>query len=337
MLAYATWAIGFTFLHIYILYDVGAVPLSLAIWDGLIGNAFLFLATYLMIFIMRYYQPGRFQRFFWSVGLALACISATRWVMIAITDQDAYLNLLDNTLLIRGIFTWELISIIALITWLISNLREQQELLRRKSDLEQLAKEAELNSLRQQLQPHFLFNSLNSISALAGSQPHEARQMIQQLSDFLRGIVKRDNQQLITLDEELNHLRLYLEIEKVRFGHRLNVELDFSKDLLSAKIPGMVLQPIVENAIKFGLYETTGTITIRLSVKKAGQHIMLRVENPFDPETAPPSGTGFGLSAVKRRLFLLFSRADLLSTQPIDKTYITEVTIPQANDPNNTD
>ncbi len=99
--------------------------------------------------------------------------------------------------------------------------QEYKELANRKTETEQLSKEAELFKLRRQFQPHFLFNSLNSISALIGSDPEKARHMIYQLSDFLRGTLKKDEQQWIALEEEIQYLQLYLEIEKVRFGHRL--------------------------------------------------------------------------------------------------------------------
>ena len=101
------------------------------------------------------------------------------------------------------------------------NWQEQSEQEVRKQDAEKLTKEAELFKLRQQLQPHFLFNSLNSINALIGSRPQEARKMVQQLSDFLRGTIRKEEHQWVTLKEELQYLQLYLDIEKVRFGHRL--------------------------------------------------------------------------------------------------------------------
>ncbi len=99
--------------------------------------------------------------------------------------------------------------------------QEQQKNEQRKTDAEKLAKEAELFKLRQQLQPHFLFNSLNSINALIGSRPEEARKMVQQLSDFLRGTIKKEETQWVNLQEEIQYLQLYLDIEKVRFGNRL--------------------------------------------------------------------------------------------------------------------
>jgi LytS/YehU family sensor histidine kinase len=207
---------------------------------------------------------------------------------------------------------------------------EQQEMEARKTEAERLTKEAELFKLRQQLQPHFLFNSLNSISALTGSQPEKARHMIQQLSDFLRGTLRRDDQQWSTLKEELEYLQLYLDIEKVRFGYRLQTTINCEEASLQMKLPSLLLQPIVENAIKFGLYDTVGEVMISISAVKKNDLLEVRVENPFDAETAQPlRGTGFGLASIKRRLFLLFARQDLLETTSENDIFITTITIPQ--------
>jgi two-component system LytT family sensor kinase len=187
-----------------------------------------------------------------------------------------------------------------------------------------------LSKLRQQLQPHFLFNSLNSISALVGTKPEEARKMIQELSDFLRGTIKKDDQQYVKLEEELKHLHLYLAIEKVRFGHRLKTEIKQEEQTNKMLLPPLLLQPLVENAIKFGLYDTIGEITIRLEAKVIDNHLCIRIENPFDPETSQPQpGTGFGLNSVQRRLYLLYGRNDLLSTQQNSTIFLTDLKIPQ--------
>src|SRR4029077_2679 len=142
------------------------------------------------------------------------------------------------------------------------NQEEQKQMYAHKTEAEQLAREAELYKLRQQLQPHFLFNRLNSISALTGTQPEKARHMINQLSEFLRGTLKKDEKQWNTLDEEMQYLQLYLDIEKVRFGYRLQTEILCDEDARTLKLPAMLLQPVVENAIKFGLYDTTGEVKI---------------------------------------------------------------------------
>ena len=209
--------------------------------------------------------------------------------------------------------------------------KDQQRTIEQQKEIQQLAKDAELFKLRQQLQPHFLFNSLNSISALTATQPENARHMIQQLSDFLRGTIKKDDQHKNSLAEELQYLELYLDIEKVRFGHRLKTEINVAENIQQMELPSLILQPVVENAIKFGLYDTIGEVTISIAAKKEDETLVVTVQNPFDAETAQPlQGTGFGLASIKRRLFLLFARQDLLQTKTENDHFITTIIIPQA-------
>ncbi|MGZ5285532.1 MAG: sensor histidine kinase [Flavisolibacter sp.] len=218
----------------------------------------------------------------------------------------------------------------ALISVLWYTLQEQSASERRKTEAEKLSRDAELFKLRQQLQPHFLFNSLNSINALIQSRPEQARKMVQQLSDFLRGTLKKDEQQWTSFQDELQHLELYLEIEKVRFGHRLTTTIQYEPGIELLKLPALLLQPVVENAIKFGLYDTTGEITIRIEGRQEDGQLVISVSNPFDPETSSPKkGTGFGLNSVQRRLYLLFARNDLLATVTVSNIFITTIKIPQ--------
>jgi LytS/YehU family sensor histidine kinase len=214
------------------------------------------------------------------------------------------------------------------ISWYSFQDRKENE--ERRSTAEKLARDAELFKLRQQLQPHFLFNSLNSISALIGTRPEEARHMIQQLSDFLRGTIKKEETQLVTLNEELQHLQLYLDIEKVRFGHRLITNIINETETNECKIPSLLLQPIVENAIKFGLYDTIEIVSINIEIKKLNGQLIISVQNPFDPETSSTQkGAGFGLNSVQRRLYLLFARNDLVTTTVQENIFTTIIKIPQ--------
>ncbi|HTA26166.1 MAG TPA: histidine kinase, partial [Bacteroidia bacterium] len=207
---------------------------------------------------------------------------------------------------------------------------EQQQNEKRKAEAEKLTREAELFKLRKQLHPHFLFNSLNSISSLTIARPEEARLMVQQLADFLRGTLKNEEELQVTLEEELRLLQLYLDIEKVRFGHRLDTLIEKDEICLSAKIPQLLLQPIVENAIKFGLYDTTEKVLIKITAKKNDHLLTISVQNPFDPTTSSSQkGTGFGLTSISRRLYLLFGRNDLLETKAEGNIFITTVKIPQ--------
>lgn len=209
----------------------------------------------------------------------------------------------------------------------------QEELVfnkRRKDESEKMVRDAELYNLRQQLQPHFLFNSLNSIIALIGSKPTEARNMTFQLSDFLRGTMRKDEKQFTTVEEEINHLSLYLDIEKVRFGHRLSTEFEYEEDVLSGKIPVMILQPLVENAIKFGLYNVTDQVTIKTKILLENNLLSIEISNPFEQDQPEQKkGTGFGLTSIQRRLYLLFGRTDLLQTSVDGNTFISTLRIPQ--------
>lgn len=248
-------------------------------------------------------------------------------------EGDNYFSIIHDSWGIRFGAGFLLISSMSMFSLLWYSQQEQKESDSRKIEIEKLAKEAELFKLRRQLQPHFLFNSLNSISALTGSNPDKARHMIHQLSDFLRGTLKNDEQQWNTVEEELQYLQLYLDIEKVRFGHRLKTEIIYKDEIPALKIPPLLLQPVVENAIKFGLYDTTGEVLIKIEATREQNNLNIIVQNPFDPETSQPlKGTGFGLSSIQRRLFLLFARNDLLSTNKDDEHFITTIVVPQSSE-----
>src|SRR5690606_18702860 len=172
---------------------------------------------------------------------------------------------------------------------------------------------------------------LNSISALIGKKPEKARTMIYQLSDFLRGTLRKEENEFISLDEELQHLQLYLEIEKVRFGHRLAAETAQEEGCGQLKLPAMLLQPLVENAIKFGLYDTSGAVEIKIAATCRDNELIVDIRNPYNPESSNRrSGSGFGLSGIRRRLYLLFARNDLVETREDHATFITTVKIPQS-------
>lgn len=331
ILIYLGWWIIWGVLQTLVLFNAELLPLEAATKDAIITSTILAVAGYIMIISMRYYRPRQLSQVTWSIGLAIGCVYLIRSLAnYLLEDVPGYAAFFEKSMVLRGLFSWLMISIITVVTWVYFYMREQQEIENRKVNTEKLAREAELASLRQQLQPHFLFNSLNSISALIVIKPEEARRMIQQLSDFLRGTIKKDDQQSVTLEEELKHLQLYLEIEKVRFGHRLKTEIkqqDHTKNLI---LPTLLLQPLVENAIKFGLYDTTGEITIKIEANIEEKYLHIRIENPFDPETAQPKpGTGFGLNSIQRRLYLLYGRSDLLSTHQDSIYFITELKIPQ--------
>jgi LytS/YehU family sensor histidine kinase len=305
----------------------------LSLQDAIISNTLLAGTCILINNMLRFYRPER-QLYIYLLsicgaltGLWAAAISFGLAELFS--SHNDYVQLVYRSMPIRMDIAFLTIGCAAMMSLLWYNVQDQKDNEQRKADAEKLTKEAELYKLQQQLQPHFLFNSLNSISALAGSQPELARKMIHQLSDFLRGTLRKDDYPWVTLKEELQHLELYLEIEKVRFSHRLHTEISYDEDSTMCKLPTMLLQPIVENAIKFGLYDTVDAITIRIKAASGNNYLVITVENPFDSETSPSGGTGFGLSSIKRRLYLLFARNDLLETTSTNNIFMTTVKLPQ--------
>jgi signal transduction histidine kinase len=330
----STWWTLLALFETYALMSTFGFAWQVALADAVNFNLLVATAGYIMFNSMKFYQASPKTLVYlliWSIALASLCAVLHRYLMASFfQDNLPYQEYLTGSHVLRGLFAWLMIGLIGMQSSIWFYLQEQRASEKREQETLKFSREAELATLRQQLQPHFLFNSLNSISALAGSKPEQARLMIQQLSDFLRGTIKKDDQQLVTLDEELKHLQLYLEIEKVRFGHRLKTEIVRDEETSGLTLPSLLLQPVVENAIKFGLYDTVGEITIRIDAKATDKQLVITVENPFDPETSRPrQGTGFGLSSVQRRLYLLYARQDLLSTQMTGPLFKTEIKIPQ--------
>jgi sensor histidine kinase YesM len=302
--------------------------------DSIVSIVLLAATCFFVSNNMRFYMPRREKYWYLlviSLTLSFFWMIAQQGVLWMIfKSSDVYPEIISDSWSVRFGAGFLLISFMTMFSLLWYSQQEQSEMENRKTETERLSKEAELLKLRQQLQPHFLFNSLNSISALTSSDPEKARNMIHQLSDFLRGTLKKDEHQMNTLEEELQHLQLYLEIEKVRFGYRLQTEINCSDDSLKYKLPALLLQPVVENAIKFGLYDTIGEVLIKLDASIQQNNLKVTVQNPFDPEISQSQkGTGFGLSSIQRRLFLLFARKDLLKIKKEDDHFITTILIPQ--------
>jgi two-component system, LytTR family, sensor histidine kinase AlgZ len=177
---------------------------------------------------------------------------------------------------------------------------------RREVEARALAREAELQSLRVQLNPHFLFNSLHSISALATQDGARARVMCIRLADFLRSSLGLGSQENIPLRDELALARSYLEVEQVRFGDRLRVEAEIEEACAGCAVPPLLLQPLVENAVKHGVAGLLEGGSIRLEARRQGNNVAITLENAFDPEAAPSGGMGIGLRHVRRRLQVRF-------------------------------
>jgi two-component system, LytTR family, sensor kinase len=322
----------FIIVQAFVLIWLGITPVN-AVIDSAVSNVLLAVICYYLGNILRYYRPGKsrfYYVFIWDMAISAVWLIVINLLLSHLLTDATYLAFLSKSLPVRFFVAFLITGWFSMISWVIYSYDEQRKNEKRKQEAEKLTREAELFKLRKQLHPHFLFNSLNSISALTVSRPEEARHMVQQLADFLRGTLKTEEELQVTLEEELRLLQLYLDIEKVRFGHRLDTRIEKDDACLMAKIPQLLLQPIVENAIKFGLYDTTEKVLIKIIAKKEDHLLTISVQNPFDPATSTSKkGTGFGLSSISRRLYLLYAKNDLLEIKAEGNIFITTVKIPQ--------
>lgn len=189
-----------------------------------------------------------------------------------------------------------------LITFEASQRAEQKAL-----ELQVLGREAELKVLRAQIDPHFLFNSLNSINALITADPAGARRMCVLLAEFLRGCLKLGSAERISLDEEIQLAQHYLSIEKVRLGSRLTIETDVESTCKKCLVPPLILQPLIENAITHGVSRMLEGGTVRIEARQHGDAVRIVVENPFEAKTGTKNGIGLGIKNVRMRLANLFN------------------------------
>jgi two-component system, LytTR family, sensor histidine kinase AlgZ len=203
--------------------------------------------------------------------------------------------------------------------------REAQE---RALEARVLARDAELKALRAQVNPHFLFNCLNSISALTSVDSGKARDMCILLADFLRTTLRVGGKETIALEEELALIRGYLAIEKVRFGARVQMEESVENEALGVPLPPLLLQPLVENAIRHGIANLPEGGIIGLSVRRAENSVAIVVENSFDPDSPASLKTGLGLDNVRRRLHARYGNEASISAGAEGERFLVKLRLP---------
>ena len=199
----------------------------------------------------------------------------------------------------------------------------------REVEMDKHLKSAELNMLKAQINPHFIFNSLNSVSSLTLTNPEKAHEMVIQLADFLRYSIRKNADQKVKLEQEIEAIELFLEIEKTRFGDRLKVKVLCDEGSKSKMLPALILQPIIENAIKYSLHETDSDSVVKINCESTPDDLQIIITNNFDKDTVATKGEGIGLKNVINRLNLVYSRQDLLDTTITGDIFKVKITIPQ--------
>ena len=244
--------------------------------------------------------------------------------------NEGYPEFFNSTLLWRAFTCTVIYILIILVYYLFMYYFNFLEKIETESQLKSNVQVAELSALKSQINPHFLFNSLNSISALTMSESKKAQEMIVKLSDFLRFSIAEKPDTSRPFSEELENINKYLEIEKVRFGERLIVVNDIAKKCMDANIPSLILQPLIENAIKHGVNESIDKVEIRITADCFLGFLKVQIENDYDMEYHNArSGSGIGLQNIVQRLKLVYGRDDLFSVKKENGRFIVTINFPQ--------
>lgn len=193
-----------------------------------------------------------------------------------------------------------------------------------------LARESELRALKAQIDPHFLYNSLNAVASLCGSRPDDARRMAQLLADFFRTTLRLGGHAEVSLEEEVALAETYLAIEKIRFGPRLTLETSIDPAATDSVVPSLLLQPLIENAVRHGISSMIDGGTIRVAARVDEGDLVIEVANPADPDRAKRPGEGVGIANVRARLAALHGDASSVRATEADGMFRVEVRMPRS-------
>jgi len=219
--------------------------------------------------------------------------------------------------------------VVLLVFYLINYFQDKQESVEREAWLKTTKKEAELNALKSQINPHFLFNSLNSVNALIRMEPEKATDMVLKLSDYLRYSIKKDIKEKTTFKEELENLLRYIEIEKIRFEERLCFENKIDNKCEHLLVPNMILQPIIENAVKHGTSTSGRPEKIQIMSHCEDNVLIVEIENTYDSQAYTRRGEGLGMRNIRERMNLIYNRNDLFHFKKSNDTFTVSLKFPQ--------
>jgi len=332
---YIIWSFVIIF-HIIILFLLNDYSFIVSFIDAAIYTLLFSIIGLALWFVIKfsYSEKGKFiQIFFTHIAAALVTISF--WIYISDFLCFEILTSLNKVpvkfagnapyRIFSGVLYYSFITFSYYLFIYYNNVTEKS---RNEARLQAIIKETELKAIKSQINPHFLFNSLNSISSLTISDPKRAKEMIINLSEYLRYSISHKDKQLSNLKIEIDNCKKYLEIEKIRFGTKLDIQFKYKESCMERIIPSMILQPLYENAIKHGVYESTELVKIKTSIECKPKHTEIIISNNYDPEAIPRKGEGFGLRSIKDRLLIIYNSNDLLVTKKTDYNFEVKLLLP---------
>lgn len=321
------------FILIHFRYDI---PVLFAATDAIISVFVLCAMLLSLYFVVKFARTRSLTSLasirnsvFAGLLIVVAWLFLTRWFLDNLFyNYHLYSDFLYTSQALRFIAGLFSASLVYLSFFLIIYQESVKEALQRESELRELVQKTELQALKNQLNPHFIYNSLNSISSLTVYSPEKAREMLGLLSDFLRIALRQDAMQMSRLADEIKNTQLYLQIEKVRFEEKLGWEFVVKEEHLNIKVPVMILQPLFENAVKHGVQQCPDPIPVKLSTEMGSNMLEIHIENAFDKSFQRFKGEGVGLENVRNRLRLIYGRSDLLVTGIQDSVFRATLKIP---------
>jgi two-component system LytT family sensor kinase len=326
-----------SFIHSIILFLTQRFSLDILLTEGLLSNFLLGLFG-VGLWISIFYSNIRPQALFTKIinHVLLVIIFLGLWMLCnylilssAFKDNISYQYYLRSSIAWRignGFLFYGVIILAYYLLIFYQNFRDQVV---KESELKTLVKESELSSLKSQINPHFIFNSLNSISSLTILSPAKAREMVIKLSDFLRYAISQKEEKMTTMREELLNIRRYLDIEKIRFGDRLKVIERTDDQCMDRKLPGLILQPLIENAVKYGVYESIESAEIEIGTDCNEQALKVKIKNDYDPDFTYKKGEGIGLTNIRSRLGIIYKNDNLISINNSGNIFEVTLIFPQ--------
>jgi len=314
------------------------IPVFLSLVDSLVSNCvFGFLGIFLWYAIQNEIsgKKNSFNSFIYHLTLLIFFILLWQSMSSGIlrglfSDNQQYIKILDNSLIIRVFYGIILYALISVIYYLIIYYNNLQEKIKDEGNLRNAVKEAQLSALKAQINPHFLFNSLNSVSSLTLSNPQKAHEMIVMLSEFLRYSISHPADQFISLKSELANMNRYLMIEKVRFGKRLNLQFNIPEMDTDILIPAFILQPLFENAVKHGVYNSLEPIEVICEVYLLNESVRIEISNEFSLDSVSKKGTGTGLKNIAERIYLIYKKENLIKIEKTNTNFKVILIFPKS-------
>ena len=311
------------------------LPVTVAFVDGLTFSLVLGILGVAIWYVVRYNDPEKSAVIqILASHFAAALVFTSLWmlssgIIVKTLLNDAFYNsYLERQFTGRvfgGLLFYALL-VSVYYTYVYSQHNREKQL--REAEWRHQIRKTQLSALKSQINPHFLFNTLNSIASLTLTNPEKAHAMVIALSDFMRYSLRKQHNDMVTLEVELRNIGLYLQIEKIRFGNNLLYRFDVEKECNHHLIPNLILQPLFENAIKYGVYETSKPVEIILEARKLPDMLEIRVINDFDPESVPLKGEGVGLANINDRLRLVYGSSRLLTIVRGETQFSVTMVIP---------